>query len=804
MYKLFVIAKNNMKKQKSDMFTFLILTFIASFLLFDCASAILGISRVLDDRFEAINGAHVMLICGNSEEETEAAEKAFEENDDIISYEQTPCLNINSKYRKKGEKEYMEYQFLAESFDVQKNIMKVNEPGGKYKKDDILLPFNMHNSFAEGDVIQLKLGDDTYDFTVAGYLEDPYFCSTLNLTIYSVCISQEMMDELSHDHSNLAKSFIAHKGRVDSTKLESGELATSDIESKIGTVFKDGISEAAELHPEKSYNNYMLANWQMMRGGSQFIPIIVIAIILIFSVLILVIAIVVISFSVKNFIQKNMKNTGILEASGYTVSELRWALTLQIALVGIIGSILGIVVAILTFNSFGDIIASILGLRWNQPINCGVAVASLVLVVAVLSLVARVISRAYKKITVLDALRGGISNHNFKKNFFSFEKTPLPIPLTMSLKDTFGGLGKNILMVFIAAILAISTLTGFGLLENYGKDPSGMLNMFGFEMGTVMIADSNGNQDYEKLSDELSKLDGVSNVLTSAGFEPDVKYAGKEQAVFTYAVDDVENTQNTVLLEGRYPEKDNEILVTPGVVKDLNVKIGDVVTIEYADKEAEFIIVGTNQRMERMGRTIIMTIDGAKRIVPGGMMYQYYVTADDGVSYDDITKELKTLEKDEDYSFNTLDLNKQMQSTVESLAVSMKLICIIISVITMIVVIFVESLVIRAKISREWRGMGISKALGQTSGNLISQIMFSNMPAIIVGTLVGSLLAPSVGSSTCKAAFSLFVIKDVPFSIPPYYMIFTVVGIVVIALLTSASSGLKVRGLNPVEMITEE
>ena len=145
-----------------------------------------------------------------------------------------------------------------------------------------------------------------------------------------------------------------------------------------------------------------------------------------------------------------------------------------------------------------------------------------------------------------------------------------------------------------------------------------------------------------------------------------------------------------------------------------------------------------------------------------------------------------------------------MQSTVESLAVSMKLICIIISVITMIVVIFVESLVIRAKISREWRGMGISKALGQTSGNLISQIMFSNMPAIIVGTLVGSLLAPSVGSSTCKAAFSLFVIKDVPFSIPPYYMIFTVVGIVVIALLTSASSGLKVRGLNPVEMITEE
>ena len=39
MYKLFFIAKNNMKKQKGDMITFFILTFIAALLIFDCASA---------------------------------------------------------------------------------------------------------------------------------------------------------------------------------------------------------------------------------------------------------------------------------------------------------------------------------------------------------------------------------------------------------------------------------------------------------------------------------------------------------------------------------------------------------------------------------------------------------------------------------------------------------------------------------------------------------------------------------------------------------------------------------------------
>ena len=62
MYKLFVIAKNNMKKQKGDMITFLILTFIAAFLIFDSLSAVFGLGKVLDDRFDKIHGAHVMLF----------------------------------------------------------------------------------------------------------------------------------------------------------------------------------------------------------------------------------------------------------------------------------------------------------------------------------------------------------------------------------------------------------------------------------------------------------------------------------------------------------------------------------------------------------------------------------------------------------------------------------------------------------------------------------------------------------------------------------------------------------------------
>jgi hypothetical protein len=76
-------------------------------------------------------------------------------------------------------------------------------------------------------------------------------------------------------------------------------------------------------------------------------------------------------------------------------------------------------------------------------------VGTLVGILVVIGLVGIKISSTYKKITVLDALRGGINTHNYKRNYFPLEKTPLPVPMVLSLKETFGGLGRNLLMVMI-------------------------------------------------------------------------------------------------------------------------------------------------------------------------------------------------------------------------------------------------------------------------------------------------------------------------------------------------------------------
>ena len=96
--------------------------------------------------------------------------------------------------------------------------------------------------------------------------------------------------------------------------------------------------------------------------------------------------------------------------------------------------------------------------------------------------------------------------------------------------------------------------------------------------------------------------------------------------------------------------------------------------------------------------------------------YQYYVTAKDGVSYEELRDEIARYGEEKGLELQHSDLHATMESTIASVVIAIKIVCIAVTLITIVIVIFVESLVIRAKIAREWRSMGISKAIGQTSG----------------------------------------------------------------------------------------
>ena len=793
MNNLFMIAFNNMKKQKGDMITFFVMILISSFLIFNSASDIMGISKAYDKRFEEVNGAHMLAAVDRSDVSRECIEKAFEKSG-ISEYESTPVIYGAVQYKNGSDDSYMDYEFIFERFNDDPQIMDVVPEGTTLADDEVLLPLLMKGSFEEGDVLALKIDEDDYELKVAGFTENPYFCSSMNIAMNYVYVSPSFFEGLDGKELVNVKKFDLYKGIVDAPDADLGK-----IEQEITEEYNRLITPYTEQDPEAGYELGLTINWSLVRMGNTIFPYVAVAIILVFALMILLISLITISFSVSNFIQRNMKNTGILEACGYTVRELKNALTLQLLLVALAGTAAGIAISFFSIPVMGSVFTYLLGITWNQNIDMTAALIATALMFLVVFITVRIISRKYNSVTVLDALRGGISSHNFKKNFFSFEKTDLPLPVTLSLKETFGSLRKNIAMVLIVAILTISTLIGFGMMENFKVDKdSPLFSVMGFELGNMGIVAQEG------LSDDLREIEGVKNVYVSQTRELTVEYQGVSEKYNTFGVEDMEYAINTVLIEGRVPKSDNEIMLTWTVAKDLGAQVGDVVTLKAGDKTAEFIVVGLNQKMQNAGRTTVVTLDAFERLDIRSNISEYYITSEDGVDYKTLESRVKDYAEEHDIQLMTSNTEDLMEGSVSGIATALKAMGIILAVLTALIVIFVESLIVRAKITREWRGMGINKALGMSTMELISQIAISNIPAIITGCLLGALLAQPAGKAVIMGTFSYMGIKKIAFGLPFFWIAVTAAGIILIALLTSGTAGLKVRKLIPIEMITEE
>ena len=65
----------------------------------------------------------------------------------------------------------------------------------------------------------------------------------------------------------------------------------------------------------------------------------------------------------------------------------------------------------------------------------------------------------------------------------------MPLPVALSIKELLGDKRRNIILIVIIAILAISTNTGFALLQNYGIDTEVLLRLAGLEAGLGAVSE---------------------------------------------------------------------------------------------------------------------------------------------------------------------------------------------------------------------------------------------------------------------------------------------------------------------------
>nr|MCR4808119.1 ABC transporter permease [Lachnospiraceae bacterium] len=413
----------------------------------------------------------------------------------------------------------------------------------------------------------------------------------------------------------------------------------------------------------------------------------------------------------------------------------------------------------------------------------------------IISVLTFVIGREYNKISVLDALRGGINAHNYKKNYFAFDRTSLPVAITMSLKETFGKFRSQIGIIFIMTLLTISTMVGFGMVDSYGRDEQGIINMGGFIMTDAQATGDNA------MADNITAMSSVSNVYRDIWISLNF-YKGKNmQSITTRAFSDTSNINGGGLVEGRWPTHPNEVMFATNAAIRLNVGVGDSVTVKNNRAEESYLVCGLCQTMNNMGMMAFMTMDGMNRVINvSNTSNNINIDLKKGRSFDDFEKEFKDIYPDEEIT----NVTESIKGTIGMVSSGTRAVAILIAVLTILIVAFVESLIIRTHITRSWRDMGVSKALGYTSGQLILQTMLSNLPAILIGVFIGLLLSPMATANSMTAIFSIFGFRDAGVRINPSSFVLAAFLIISVAITTSAIMGRRIKGLEPVKMITEE
>lgn len=788
MYPLLLIAGNNLKKKKGDVLVLLFLTALAAFLLYISISVLTGTGKVMDTAYEETNAADYLFMVNAPKDEK--LEKLFKSQDAVKEFETGKCLYIvDGKYRKTKKEEKKEYQFLVGALEDERTIQTLPEVDTKnVGYSDIILSYYMFLSdgYQIGDPFFLTLGGKEFEFKVAGYMEDPLISTPMNASLLNMYISKSYMEDILDACPDL-ENVLCTQYKM---RLVKGE-STADFEEAMMALITKEIPEIINK------TNYSL-NWETMKAGARIMPNISMGIILIFSFLLIVVALIIIRFSIRNFIEKNLKNVGILQASGYTAKQLQFITILEMGLLAVVGIGLGIIAGILGSNVTGNLVGRLLGIRWNQGVELKIILLVAGITFVVIIGTAAITSRIYRKVMVLDALRGGIAAQNFRKNYFPFEKSHLPRNLVLAGKHLLGEKAASISIFCIIMVLSFATCVGFELYENFADNTDFLLGLVGIECGDIYL--SGDAESLESVGTELEEWSEIEKILYYTNFSVEISKGDTKRTITCDVWKEPKLNEYETILDGRLPKYDNEIVLTAICAEELNVKVGDIIYVEAQNGKKDYMVCGIDQKMNNMGRKALMNIDGGKRLNDTTQYDSLYLFTGDDVTFDEMKKKIE-----KQYPQLTIqDIQKVMKESISGVVTGISMICIVFVFVTVFVVAMVEILLVRSKITKERRNYGINKALGYTTRQLMAETMMMNMPVVLLGAVSGVILNIFLLNPVASICLSTCGITKCTIPIVSKWLVVTVIGIVVVAAGISFLSAIRIRKIEPVKMLLEE
>lgn len=478
---------------------------------------------------------------------------------------------------------------------------------------------------------------------------------------------------------------------------------------------------------------------------------IMIFVIFLVGIAVLLISLLCIGFITSLGVSRDCKEAGMLKVLGISKKEIRKLYFSKYVLFSAVGGLVGLIGAWLLIKPLGQKLRELYGASDNDGIVIVISVIACVFVQMMILLFIRRILKKGEKISVVQAL------------FFAQEQKG------SSEKNRFVIIG---VVAFLCVLLAViprnlhTTLSSEKFVTYMGIGDADL---------RIDVRQSEHIEEVSKALESALENDSEVKKFTALKTVSCPAYITKADS-FNLLIEEGDHSVFPVSYSsGKQPEKEDEIALSYLQAKDLDLSVGDKLTLCKNDQVSVVSVCGIYSDITNGGKTAKMAklpmFSEEERV----MWSILYVTLSDSSDAESWVAKYQAFDADivniSDYVAGTYGPTISQIANAKNIALVIALI-----IITVVVVLF-ECLLIE----RNRSSISLQKAFGFRNSSVLKKYFIKGYVPVVIGLLAGTLLSGVLGELVCGMALQSLGASGFHFVIAPLQVVLA------IALLIAAS-----------------
>ena len=785
MRKEFMLAFANVRKEKGHTVSLFLMFLIAALVLNAGLLVMLNFGSYFEKMAKELNASDTYLLLPTNLYNNDV--KQFVSGNGAVRRLQTESSvggNVTIPYS--GDNRNI--SVLLNNADVKRDLSRWKFVGEHLAPEGDMpayVPYvlNIDGNYHLNDKLTVTFGNQTkLTFTIKGFTDDTFF-SSFDTGYLGMYLPEQTMKSVEQKLGN----------KYDKTLIFAN---VTEQENNLASGVKEMLQNKHLISVTDADNLISSIGLPLIRMSRTLMASVMASIMVVFAAIIVIVCLSVIRFRIATSIDDDMLKIGSLKAMGYTSRQIMESIALQFTSVAVLGSVAGILLSYLTTPALSDVFAHQSGLLWIQGFDPAVGGITLCFILAVVLLVSLLSARRIRRLNPIVALRGGIVTHSFRKNYLPLQKSKGRLSFLLGMKSMLQNKKVSIMVTVILTIVSFAGAFSVVLYYNSAVDTTKFSQVPGIEQSDVE-GYFNPGTGHEEIVTQIKKMAGVRKVQ----YLDRLTGSAENTTINLYAMDDYSQKETRTIYDGRYPRHDNEVAMAGVVARTMNKKIGDTVTLKIGARQQDYLITGFTQGITMGGSVAFLTHDGILKLNPDFQQQSLEIYLSDKTKSAEF---VKTLDREYGKSFlATMDINKAFEQSMGAYTSVFSEVGAVIFLVTALIVVLVLYFVVNSSITRQKRTLGIQKAIGYTTFQLMNQVSMSILIPVAAGVLLGSVLGITQTNNVMSLGESAIYIAKADYIITPGWIALCGLAILALSYVISLLVTYRIRKISAYALISE-